>query len=205
MVAVVTNENRSAYQQELKSMHRHRKQVFVDFLKWDIPVVDGQYEIDQFDADDAVYLMVVDAKTHSHMGSVRLLPSTSPHMLGDVFPFLCDGGVPVAQDIWEITRLCTAPGVANPKIILNHLATALMEFGLLYGVRQYTCVSHMTGLSQMLAFGWECEPLGLPQTVNQEQIGAMAINVSPTALQMFRQRLGVRLPLLQMPMPAHAA
>ena len=38
-------------------MHRDRKKIFVDALKWDVPVVDGQYEIDQFDTDDAIYLL----------------------------------------------------------------------------------------------------------------------------------------------------
>lgn len=205
MVTVVTHENRQSYKGELDAMHRHRKQIFVDFLKWDVPVIDGQFEMDQFDNEDAVYLLVLDPVTQAHLGSVRLLRSTNPHLLGEIFPYLCDGGVPVSDEVWEITRLCTAPGAAEPKVILGHIAAGLMEFGLLYGVREYTCVAHLAWLNQMLAVGWDCEPLGLPQEVNNEQIGAMAIKVTSAALQMFRQRLGVRQPLLRLPMPAQAA
>lgn len=191
MVAVVTFENRSAYINELNEMHRHRKQIFVDFLKWDVPVVDGQYEIDQFDTEDAVYLLVLDPDTNAHLGSVRLLPSERPHLLGEVFPFLCEEGVPTGDDIWEITRLCTAPGAPLPKVILGQIAAALMEFGLRFGVCQYTCVAHLTWLNQMLAVGWTCEPLGLPKMYNDEQIGAMIIHANVEGLELFRERLGV--------------
>ena len=205
MVSVVNFDNKSQFANELKSMHRHRKQIFVDFLKWEVPVVDGQYEIDQFDNETAVYLLARDEKTSAHLGSVRLLPSTGPHLLHDLFPYLCDGDVPVSKDVWEITRLCTAPKVEDAKRIRTELATALMEFGLLFGIRQYTSVAHMAWLSQVLAAGWDCEPLGLPQKVGNDEIGAIAINVSPAALQMFRSRLEVTQPLLRLPLPAQAA
>jgi N-acyl-L-homoserine lactone synthetase len=205
MVTVVSHENRPAYDAELSAMHRHRKQIFVDTLKWDVPVINGQFEIDQFDTDAAVYLMALDPATGAHLGSVRLLPSTGRHLLGDLFPHLCDGDVPVGEDIWEITRLCTAPGVIDPRTVRRHLAIALMEFGLLYGVRQYTSVAHMAWLSQVLAAGWDCVPLGLPQTVGGDPVGAVAINVTPAALQLFRQNLGLRQPLLRLPAQARAA
>ncbi|HWU72384.1 MAG TPA: acyl-homoserine-lactone synthase, partial [Sphingomonas sp.] len=33
----------------LRRMFEARKEVFVDLLGWDVPVLDGRYEIDQFD------------------------------------------------------------------------------------------------------------------------------------------------------------
>ena len=109
MVDVVTANNRHKYREMVDAMHADRKRIFVDSLKWEIPVVEDKYEIDQFDNEDAVYLLALDPKKQLHMGSVRLLPSSKPHLLGDVFPMLCDKGVPRGDDIWEITRLCTAP------------------------------------------------------------------------------------------------
>jgi len=205
MVVVITDENRAEYKQELAAMHRHRKQVFVDFLKWNIPVVDEVYEIDQFDNSDAVYLVVLDPDARKHLGSIRLIPSTKPHILESMFPFLCEGPVPVAEDIWEITRLCTAPNAPNPKLVLGQLATGLMEFGLLYGVRKFTFVTHMGALSQVLAFGWNCEPLGLPQKVSGDEIGAMLVNVDTQSLHMCRKKLGTQKPLLRLPTAARAA
>ena len=205
MVTVIKSEHRPSYREALNAMHRHRKQVFVDFLKWDVPVVDGQYEIDQFDTEAAIYLMAIDPRTQSHLGSVRLLPSTGPHLLRDLFPHLCAESVPVAADIWEITRLCTAPKAAEPKRVLEQLATAVMEFGLLYGVKQFTCVAHLAWLNQILAAGWECEPLGLPQIIDGEHVGAVVIKVSTQSLQILRERLKFTQPLLRIPEVSRAA
>ncbi len=205
MIKVVGAENRQGFTPELESMHRHRKQVFVDFLKWDVPVIDGKFEIDQFDNEDAVYLMVTDPETRAHMGSVRLIPTTRPHLMSELFPFLCEGGPPQSEDVWEITRLCTAPKVADPSVVRRHLCTALMEFGLHYGIRRYVSVTHMAFLPQVLSVGWQCEPLGLPQTVNGEEIGALAIEVSVEALSTFRKSLGLKAPLIGLAAAAKAA
>lgn len=47
-----------------------RKRVFVDLLKWDIPVLDGRYEVDQFDTSDAEYLILTDQRA-AHRASAR--------------------------------------------------------------------------------------------------------------------------------------
>jgi LuxR family quorum-sensing system transcriptional regulator CciR len=39
-------------------MFAARKSVFVDLLKWDVPVLEGRYEVDQFDDQHATYLIV---------------------------------------------------------------------------------------------------------------------------------------------------
>ena len=64
----------------LDNMHRDRKRVFVDMRQWEVPVVDGQFEIDQFDGEDAVYLISA-AEDGEHFGSIRLLPTDRPRYL----------------------------------------------------------------------------------------------------------------------------
>jgi len=206
MVNLVTSYNRTKFQVPLEGMHRDRKKVFVDYLKWDVPVVDGKFEIDQFDTDAAMYLIATDAQHQRHLGSVRLLPTTGPHLMSEVFPFLCEKGVPVGDDIWEITRLCTAPSKdVDARLVRRRLATAMCEFGLLYGITKYTAVTHLQYLSHLLSIGWECEPLGEPKDVNGEVIGAMSISITPATLQMFRDKLGSRTPVLQLDAFAQAA
>ncbi len=206
MVDVITANNRHRFTSLIDQMHRDRKAVFVDRLKWDVPVVDGKYEIDQFDIDDAIYLVATDAKHQRHLGSVRLLPTTGPHLLGDVFPHLCDKSVPTGDDVWEITRMCTHPSKdLDGLAIRRQLVVALCEFGLLYGIRTYTVVTHVQMLSALLAVGWECEPLGEPQLVAGDMVGAMAIKISPATLQLFRSRAPSRVPVLQLSDIAEAA
>ncbi|MBS0472976.1 MAG: GNAT family N-acetyltransferase [Proteobacteria bacterium] len=207
MVDVVTSCNRHKYESQLALMHEDRRRIFVESLKWDIPVVDGRFEKDQFDNDDAVYLLALDAKKETHLGSVRLLPSSKPHLLGDVFPMLCDNGVPRGDDIWEITRLCTAPQLRGREAWLarSYLAVGMVELALLYGIGRYTCVAETSWLSSIMAVGWECEPLGLPQEINGESVGALIINITPATLQLFRMKMGWRLPVLELDAIAKAA
>ena len=90
----------------MRGMFAARKSVFVDLLKWDLPVLDGRYELDQFDDKFARYLIITD-RDQQHLGSARLLPTVRPHLLDTVFPALCDQEPPRGEKIWEITSLRT--------------------------------------------------------------------------------------------------
>lgn len=97
------------------AMLKDRKIVLMDRLGWDLQSPDGLHELDEYDGDDTLYLIVHQPETGRHLGSVRLLPSTGAHLLGDKFAHLCADGVPVGPDVWEITRLVTAPGLTRAE------------------------------------------------------------------------------------------
>lgn len=200
MVDVITNLNRSGHHIAIDSMHVDRKRVFVDRLKWNVPVVDRQYEVDQFDTDDAVYLVVPDRETQQHLGSVRLLPSVGPHLIGDVFPQLCERGVPRGDDIWEITRMCTTPAL-NKTIestrVLQQLAIGCMEYGLLIGLTRFTLVTHMPFMPLLLSFAWKCTPLGVPHEVDGDLLVGLAIDVDAAGLARLRKAWGLRMPVIR--------
>jgi len=73
----------------LRAMFEARKRVFVDLLGWDVPVLDGTFEIDQFDTPSAAYL-VLTGENCEHRASARLLRSDGPHILRDLFPQLVE-------------------------------------------------------------------------------------------------------------------
>jgi N-acyl-L-homoserine lactone synthetase len=196
MIQLVTAADRSTYPDQLAAMYRARKQVFVDRLRWEVPVVDGEFEIDQFDTEGAVYFLAI-AADGTQLGSARLLPSTAPHLLSDVFPHLCERGVPRGDDVWEITRMCTAPGLAEPRAVRQRLMVGMVEFALLNGIRRYTLVSHMAYLSAILAIGWDCAPLGLPQEHDGQLVGALAVNITPDTLALLRRNAGLQGPVLR--------
>ncbi len=201
MVEVVGTGRHGGPREILAAMHADRKSVFVDRLGWDVPVVDGCFEIDEFDDAHAVYLIATMPGTVLHLGSVRLLPTTRRHLLGDLFPILVDGEVPRGPDIFEITRLCTSPLLADRqahKGIREHLAMALFEYALTTGIRAYTMTTHLACLPQLLATGWDVEPLGLPKTVGGESLGALQVNVNPETLQRFRARFALAEPVLRL-------
>jgi len=166
-----------------RSMHADRKRVFVDMLKWDIDH-DGVLEADAYDTDRADYLILQDSETSEHKGSVRVLPTTGRHMLADVFPFLCEGEVPRGPRIREITRLIVSPRAPRRErlYIRNMLVRSLIDLGLQTGVDAYTCVCDYSFLTQLLAGGWEIDPLGLPQQYEGSLIGAIKIHIDATTV-----------------------
>lgn len=201
MLSVISHVDRAAHEGVLADMHHDRKRVFVDLLKWDIPVLEEKYEIDQFDDANAIYLVVTDSAREVHLGSVRLLPSVRPHILGDIFPQLCSGTVPRGDDVWEITRLCISPDVISMRQgmqVRRQLAIGLTEFALLHGIERYTLVSTAAHLPQLLAIGWDCEPLGLPTQVGDQLLCATQINVTPATLAYLRQSTRTRRPVLDL-------
>lgn len=162
----------------LNSMYRDRKRIFVDLLGWDVPVIDGAYEIDQFDDEHAIYVVATNERGE-HDGSIRLLPSVRPHVLGTIFPELCDGPVPSGEHIFELSRACLSPRnrAARRLQVRNTVTTAVVEFALLRGIRRFTCIADSGWLSQILSLGWDCRPLGLPREIAGLSTGALVIEI----------------------------
>ena len=164
----------------LADMFRARKSVFIDLLGWDVPVLAGQYELDQFDVPSTRYLLVATPEGE-HLGSLRLLPTNGPTILGDIFPSLCAGPLPAAPDCWEISRFCLSRKLraAERRLIRDRLVTAAVTFGLQNEITSYVCVADTAWLRQIHAFGWRCEPLGPSQSLACGFTGAMRIAVAP--------------------------
>lgn len=162
----------------LRAMFAARKSVFVDLLGWDVPVVDGQYEIDQFDNEHACYLVLTD-EAGRHLGSARLLPTIQPHILGTLYPDLCEGAPPTGDHIFEITRFCLdrTQRAAERRTVRDTLVACLVEHALATGIERYIAIAEIAWLQQILAFGWRCVPLGLPRRVNGTMLGALAITI----------------------------
>jgi len=178
MIVIGSQSREPAKEPLLQAMFEARKQVFVDLLKWNVPVLDGRYEIDQFDDEHAVYLVVADPGGR-HLGSARLLPTSRPHILDSLFPTLCAGEPPRSPECFEITRFCLGRN-QNARQRLetrNRLVSALAEYALGNGIATYTGVAELSWLQQILAFGWRCRPLGLPQVIDGRTLGALRIDI----------------------------
>jgi len=162
----------------MRGMFAARKAVFVDLLKWDVPVLDGAFEVDQFDTEHAHYIVLTDANG-GHLGSARLLPTLRPHILDSLYPELCDRDPPRAEDIFEITRFCLDRSLcaAERRTVRDTLVTALAEHALARGVTGYTAIAEMAWFQQILAFGWRCRPLGLPMMVGGKMVAALRIEI----------------------------
>lgn len=163
----------------LRSMFAARKSVFVDLLKWDVPVLAGAYEVDQFDDVHATYLILAEPDG-THLGSARLLPTVRPHILDSFYAELCEEAPPREPAIFEITRFCLDRRLTarERRAVRDTLVTALVEHALASGITAYSAIAEMGWFQQILAFGWRCMPLGLPRVVDGTMLAALRIDIT---------------------------
>lgn len=170
----------------LRAMFEARKRVFVDLLKWQVPVLEGRFEVDQFDTADAEYLILTGV-TGDHLASTRLLRTDGAHILADLFGHLCDGAIPSGPTCREITRFCLEPGLTTRqrREARNQLVTALVDHALRNGITDYTGVATPGWYEQIAEFGWNCCALGEPRQVGNQRLIALHIQIdqqTPDAL-----------------------
>jgi len=148
--------------QVLEDVGRYRYRVFVKTLGWDLVTEDG-LEKDQFDRADTLYLAARDDEGRI-VGTARLLPTTSPYLLGEVFPELL-GGAEVPRDpcIWELSRF------------------AAVDFNASHGgaIRQFSSKVAVALLHRAIA-------------VAAEQGAQRIITVSPLGIERLLRRGGIR-------------
>ncbi len=124
------------------SMYRLRKRVFADQLGWQVNVQGGM-EFDEFDRDDTIYVLYLQGREVA--GIWRILPTTGPYMLADIFPQLApDTGIPRDKTSWELSRYCMDKDAFGNEIAMHRaqldMFCTLAEFSILYGVEELVLV-----------------------------------------------------------------
>lgn len=162
----------------LRAMFAARKSVFVDLLKWNVPVIDDRYEVDQFDDVHATYLVLSNGGGE-HLASARLLPTSRPHILDSFYAALCEAPPPSGPGIYEVTRFCLDRRLKarERRVARDTLVTGLAEHALSCGISRYTAIADISWFQQILAFGWRCRPLGLPQKIDGATLIALEIEI----------------------------
>lgn len=122
MITVIEGVDRDRHLALIEAMFRMRAAVFAERLEWEVTVTNG-LEMDRFDTEDPLYLLSVDERTGALQGGVRLLYTTGPNMLRDVFPILVPGGAPESPLIWESSRFAINPAILSDaeRATANHV------------------------------------------------------------------------------------
>lgn len=171
MLKLIEGSYASFFPKEMDAMFRNRAQTFSERLGWEV-VVNNGYERDRFDDANPLYVVSVDPDTEEYWGSLRLLPTTGPNMLRDVFPQLIEGEVIESATIWEISRICakTVPGqpyrsAGGVNYVFTELMLGVGEVGLLAGLTQMVAVFDARILRILRAAGCRPEIIGKPQHI----------------------------------------
>jgi acyl-homoserine lactone synthase len=183
-----------------RDMYRQRYDIYVKRRKWSGLKPEGELEKDQYDTEDAVYLLALD-DGDAILGGLRLLPTERPHILGELFPHLArHAGIPRGPDIYELTRFYVAPfGAtrAQRDWLIGVLSAGMFEYCLANGIRRVTSVIDTFLLPLMLSMEWPVRPLGLPARYPEGIALAILAEASPTALANVRRTRGIRGPVLR--------
>jgi N-acyl-L-homoserine lactone synthetase len=148
-----------------EQMHRLRARQFLDRRRWRVRVEDGK-EIDEFDALVPIYVVVVSGSGQL-VGSLRLLRTTGPHMLADLFPETM-GPAPVIRDpeVWESSRFCVdteaarAYGPGGVNLATRLLLLGLFEMAETRGLRGIVSVFDLAMERILVRAGCHFERLG---------------------------------------------
>ncbi|WP_120500940.1 acyl-homoserine-lactone synthase [Roseovarius sp. EL26] len=105
MILVIDALNKNTFGPVLDEMYQLRARVFSERMGWDVNITNGR-EIDDFDDQNPAYVVQLDEDLKV-TGCARLLQTTGPHMLSDVFSDILCGEPPLRSALmWESTRFC---------------------------------------------------------------------------------------------------
>lgn len=123
---IVVGSSKEFSETQKNELYSYRYNVFVERLGWDLDACQG-LETDAYDHDKTVYVIAKDDEEEI-VGCARLLPTTLPYLLEEVFPELLNGLVPPkASDIWELSRFTSlnlAEGLRDNNGQLSNKTTA---------------------------------------------------------------------------------
>jgi acyl homoserine lactone synthase len=130
----------------INSMYGLRHAMFAERLQWKVESQNG-LERDWFDRLDPTYVVArhpVDPLRA--VGSWRLLPTTGPYMLKDVFPELLHGqAAPTDPAVWEASRFAVARCDDGVAFGMNETPVAMiremLRFVRRHGVREIVTVT----------------------------------------------------------------
>jgi len=200
----------------LDRIYQLRAEVFAAHLGWDVATL-CRREIDDFDTPAAVYGAVSAEYGDELEGCFRLLPTTGPYMLKDVFPQLLHGH-PAPQDvrIMESSRFAVRPsvlkgrGIAGLNEVTAHLLILQIQYCLAHDIHTVVSVTDLRFERVLRSAGLGCDRYGPPLQVGVTKAVAGFMHPSPANLASvwavyndLRRRRSYAVPTL--PQPAIAA
>ncbi len=202
MIRLVTPDERGANLAAIVGMHRLRHRVFKARLGWEV-VSSGELEADEFDTLRPVYVLHESGDGEID-GCVRLLPTTGPYMLREVFPALLAGEpAPVSAHVWEASRFaCESVGHARLGSLAHctcELLAGVLEFGLTWNLKEIVAVVDVR-FERVLRLGkWPLERIGKPCWIGRVQSIAGCLEISTAVLKRVRAAGGLTAPVLASP------
>ncbi|TCL73496.1 acyl-homoserine-lactone synthase [Rhizobium sp. BK251] len=203
MIKLFNGSNRRQHPRAMDDMFRLRKRVFNDLLKWDVNVQD-EWEIDDYDRSNPLYVLSYSPQTGRLRGALRLLPTNGPNMLDDTFPILL-GDHPKIRNpsIWESSRFCIDPEISQDRssnqvtVAAAELMCGVGELGLSSGVSHIVTVTDVFLERMFRRMGCPGERIGEPQRIGSVYAVAIAWEVNEALLDKMKEIADIQGSLLE--------
>ncbi len=180
---IVTGTSADLSLEIMAGVARYRHRVFVEKLGWQLRC-ENALEYDQFDRDDTVYV-VAHNRDHEVVGTARLLPTTRPYLLDEVFPHLLHGMEPPhSSDVWELSRFAAMDFSVQSSSALAQFSSpiavgllqASLECAARHGAKRFITVSPL-GVERLLRIaGFRAHRLAPPTMVDGNPVFACSIS-----------------------------
>lgn len=182
------------------ALAEYRHTIFIERLGWPLPTENGM-ERDQFDRPDTLYI-VAREPNGTICGCARLLPTTEPYLLSEVFRHLLAGvPVPHTREVWELSRFAAATTDSDSAVDAasntRNLLAAAVKSAAEQGATRLITVSPL-GVERLLQrMGVHAHRAGPPVLIDGKPIFACWIEIDGQTL----DALGIAPvePLLQNP------
>ncbi|MBB99110.1 MAG: hypothetical protein CML67_06190 [Rhodobacteraceae bacterium] len=208
MIRLIQGCDRLRHMYEIDRMHTIRAEVFHHRLRWDVRIEDG-WEIDEFDDQNPLYMLSIDPVNGDVRGSVRLLPTTGPNMLRDVFSGLLPDDLTIADPlIWESSRFsidpdyaCKARRAGAVNEVTAELLLGMAEIGSLIRLRQIVSVYDATMARLFQRARCKAETIGTPMRFGRVMTYAGLFKTDEAMIDGLREASGITGSVLEKTVP----
>lgn len=207
MIQCLTTADWATRRHDILEMHRLRCRVFKGRLDWEVGSDNG-LEWDRFDMLDPIYILAQDENGRV-VGTWRMLPTTGPYMLRDVFPQLLDGlPAPCSPRILEGSRFAvdceydgSKAGLAALGRTTGEIFCAVVELSMALGAEEVVTVYDARIARLLPRLGIVPTWRGTPRQIGNTLAMAGRFDVNAEVLATVRERAGIAEPVLTQPVP----
>ncbi|AIY41827.1 Autoinducer synthesis protein SolI [Collimonas arenae] len=173
----------------------YRHKVFVETLGWNLDTKEG-IELDQFDHAGTIYVVALDEDCEV-IGCGRLLPTSQPYLLGEVFPQLLKGATPpCTPDIWELSRFAAMDFNKKSDTVLDQvsssIAVKLLQAAIAcaarLGAKRLVTVSPIGMERWLRRGGFVTQRMAPPMTIDGHALFACLIEVQKSPAPLFGEQ-----------------
>lgn len=188
MIKIISGQDVDSYPEIFDAVFALRHKVFVEEMGWSELASDDERERDKFDDEFAVHHVAM--RDGVVLGYQRTIPTTRPHLLTEVLPYLCESEPPTGPNHWEVSRYCVVPASREGRRAVGSVGSELIagavEWAIANDVSSLVYEFEANWLLRAAQLQFFVRPLGLLHRIGTQQIIAAELTITPKTLETIR-------------------